>query len=172
MKKILAVALCFVMLFTLAACNAAQTPNNTEGSSSTAPNGASANWDGKSALEIMQTITQNADIQIMTEVMDGSEFYLNALTLGELNFKEIAICMPMISSQRFEAAVIRVQDGTDVAAYVSDLEQRAANAQWICASPPDYVKVTAVGDCVLYLAVNSEFANEEAMVEAFRNPAI
>ena len=166
MKRILAVALCFVMLFTLAACNTAKTPTNTEGTSS------STKWDGKSALEIMQTITQKADIQIMTEVMDGSEFYQNALTLGELNFKEIAICMPMISSQRFEAAVIRVQDGTDIAAYVSDLEQRAANAQWICASPPDYVEVTAVGDCVLYLAINSEFANEQAMVDAFQNPTV
>ena len=165
MKRIFAVALCFVMLFTLAACNTTKTPNNTEGISS-------ANWNGKSTLEIMQTITQKADIQIMTDVLDGTEIYQNALTLGELEFKEITLCMPMISSQRFEAAVIRVQDGTDVAAYVSDLEQRAANAQWICASPPDYVKVTAVGDCVLYLAINSEFANEQAMVDAFQNPAV
>ena len=172
MKKFFAVALCFVLLFMLAACNSAETPNNTEGSSSIAPGGSSANWAGKSTLEIMQNITQKADIQIMTEVMDGSEFYQNALTLGELNFEEITICMPMISSQRFEAAVIRVNEGTDVAAYVSDLEQRAANAQWICASPPDYVKVTAVGDCILYLAINSEFANEQAMVNAFQTPAV
>ena len=187
MKKLFTAALCLIMVFSMVACAPAEDPKDegttttapagtTEPSGTTTPSGdigvdsAAENWDGKTALEILQHISQNADTQIMAEVIDGSEFYLNALTLGELEFEEIALYMPMISSQRFEVAVIRVKEGTSVTDFAADLEDRAANAQWVCAAPPDYVKVVTVGDCVLYMAINSEFANEEAMVEAFRNP--
>ena len=163
MKKIYTLALCFVMLLTMVACK----PSKNETAST---NGASG-WNDKTAVEILQEIAQKADTQIMAEITDGTEYYQTALTLGELEFKEIAIYMPMISSQRFEVAVIRVKDGTNVANYVSDLEDRAANAQWVCAAPPDFVKVVALGDCVLYMAINSEFANEQAMIDAFQNPS-
>ena len=166
-----------LMLLSMAACGTKKEtePTGTQENQSTTDTTVddatvAANWDGKSTMEIMQVIADKADTQIMAEMMDGKEVYMNALTLGELEFKEITVYMPMISSQRFEVAVIRVKDGVNVAQYVSDLEERAANAQWVCAAAPDYVKVVAVGDCVLYMAINSEFANEEAMVEAFRNP--
>lgn len=157
MKKIFAVLLALVLVGSLTACKPAGDSGADGGQ-----------WDGKSAMEIMQAVADKADAQIMAEVVDGKELYRSALTLGELEFEEIALYMPMISSQRFEAAVIRVKDGTNVAKYVSDLEKRAANAEWVCAAPPDYVKVVAAGDCVLYLAITSDFADEEAMVEAFR----
>lgn len=166
MKKLIALTLCLVMLLSLAAC---KTTENETPSTDAAAN--TATWGAKTTLEIMQQIAEKADTQIMAEVIDGSEFYQNALTLGELEFKEIALYMPMISSQRFEVAVIRVNEGTDVSSYAADLEARAAEAQWICAAPPDFVKVVAVGDCVLYMAINSEFADETAMVNAFQNPA-
>ena len=163
MKKLITLALCLVMVLTMAACK----PSGNEPPSTNEAGG----WDNKSAVEILQQIAQKADTQIMAEITDGTEYYQTALTLGELDFKEIAIYMPMISSQRFEVAVIRVKDGTNVANYVSDLEDRAANAQWVCAAPPDFVKVIAVDDCVLYMAINSEFANEQAMIDAFQNPS-
>ena len=163
MKKCIALMLCLVMALSLAACKSSNTETPSQNTSD-------KSWGNKTALEILQIVADKADTQIMAEITDGAEYYQNALTLGELEFKEIALYMPMISSQRFEVAVIRVKDGTYVANYVADLENRAANAQWICASPPDYVKVVAVGDCVLYMAINSEFANEQAMVEAFQNP--
>lgn len=163
MKKCIALMLCLVMALSLAACKSSNTETPSQNTSD-------KSWGNKTALEILQIVADKADTQIMAEITDGAEYYQNALTLGELEFKEIALYMPMISSQRFEVAVIRVKDGTNVANYVADLENRAANAQWICASPPDYVKVVAVGDCVLYMAINSEFANEQAMVEAFQNP--
>ena len=162
MKKIYALMLCVVMLLTMVACK----PSKNEDPSTNTAGG----WDNKTALEILLEIAPKADTQIMAEITDGTEYYQNALTLGELEFKEIAIYMPMISSQRFEVAVIRVKDGTNVAKYVSDLEDRAANAQWVCAAPPDFVKVVANGDCVLYMAINSEFANAQAMIDAFQNP--
>ena len=189
MKKLFTAALCLVMVLSMAACTATEKPKDEgTGTTTTAPVGTTTpdattqpsgsenagtpaeNWDGKTALEIMQYISEKADTQIMAEVLDGSEYYLNALTLGELEFEELALYMPMISSQRFEVAVIRVKDGTNVADFAADLENRAANAQWICAAPPDYVKVVTLGDCVLYMAISSEFADEEAMIEAFRNP--
>ena len=163
MKKFFTLALCLVMVLSMAACKPSgnETPSTDQ----------AGNWDNKTAVEILQQISQKADTQIMAEISDGTELYQNALTLGELEFKGIAIYVPGISSQRFEVAVIRVKDGTNVANYVSDLEERAANAQWICAAPPDFVKVVAVGDCVLYMAINSEFANEQAMIDAFQNPS-
>lgn len=182
MKKTMILTLSLAMLLTMAACSGGKneetapseedhpTTETPEDKTPSAENTA-ANWDGKSTADIMQVIADKADTQISAEIVDGTEYYQNALTLGELEFEEITLYMPMMSSQRFEVAVIRVKEGTNVADYVSDLEDRAANAQWICAAAPDYVKVTAVGDCVLYMAINSEFADEEAMVEAFRNPA-
>lgn len=164
MKKWITIALCLVMVLSLTGCKPS---GNNETPSA---NNSDKSWGNKTALEILQIIADKADTQIMAEITDGTEYYQNALTLGELEFKEIAIYMPMISSQRFEVAVIRVKEGTNVANYVADLENRAANAQWVCAAPPDYVKVVAVGDCVLYMAINAEFANEQAMVEAFQNP--
>ncbi len=164
MKKWITIALCLVMVLSLAACKPSSNSETPSASNS------DKTWGNKTALEILQIVADKADTQIMAEITDGTEYYQNALTLGELEFKEIALYMPMISSQRFEVAVIRVKEGTNVANYVADLENRAANAQWVCAAPPDYVKVVAVGDCVLYMAINSEFANEQAMVEAFQNP--
>lgn len=163
MKKWITLALCLVMVFSLAACKTSgnETPSTNQNGS----------WGNKTTVEILQQISQNADTQIMAEITDGAEYYQNALTLGELEFEEIALYMPMISSQRFEVAVIRVKAGTNVANYVSDLETRAANAQWVCAAPPDFVKVVALGDCVLYMAINSEFTNEQAMIDAFQNPS-
>lgn len=168
MKKWIALVLCFVTVLSMTACKTKNTDNNTNNNETPSANDSS--WGSKSALEILQSIAAKADTQIMAEITDGTEYYQTALTLGELEFEEIAIYMPMISSQRFEVAVIRVKDGTNVANYVADLENRAANAQWVCAAPPDFVKVVAVGDCVLYMAINSEFANEQAMIEAFQNP--
>ena len=169
MKKLIALTLCLVTVLSMAACKPGKdkTPNTNETQNGAA---STSGWGNKSALEILQAIAPKADTQIMTEITDGTEYYQNALTLGELEFKEIALYMPMISSQRFEVAVIRVKDGTNVANYVADLENRAANAQWVCAAPPDFVKVVAVGDCVLYMAINSEFANEQALIEALQNP--
>ena len=169
MKKIISLTLCLVMLLSMTACKTAVDGNPSTNNTTI---GNAATWGDKTVLEIMQQIADKADTQIMAEVIDGSEFYQNALSLGELQFNEIALYMPMMSSQRFEVAVIRVAEGTDVASYVADLESRAANAQWMCAAPPDFVKVVAVGDCVLYMAINSEFADEDAMVKAFQNPAV
>lgn len=177
MKKLVMLMLCLVMVLSLAACKPSEsgTPStdetlSTNNSTTASTENGSTGWDNMTAVQILQKIAEKADTQIMAEVTDGTDFYLNALTLGQLEFQEIALYMPMISSQRFEVAVIRVKEGTNVNDYVADLEDRAANAQWICAAPPDFVKVVAVGDCVLYMAITSEFANEQAMIDTFQNP--
>lgn len=162
MKKLFSLMLVLLMVVSMTACNGTKNDNNTQNP---------GHWEGKTTQEIMQEIVKNSDTQIMADVVDGKEYYRNALSLGELEFEEITLYMPMMSAQRFEVAVIRVKDGTDVAAYAADLEKRAANAEWLCAAPPDYVKVAVDGDCVLYMAINKEFADEEAMVKTFTNPA-
>ncbi len=168
MKKLLSLMMVLLMMVSVTACSkAGDNDGNTDGGSSQI----TGHWDGKTTQEIMQEIAGKSETQIMAEVVDGKDFYLNALSLGELEFEEIALYMPMMSSQRFEVAVIRTKAGTNMAAYVADLEKRAADAQWVCAAPPDYVKVVANGDCVLYMAITKEFANEEAMVNTFLNKA-
>ena len=164
MKKMLSLLMVLLMMISVTACS--KTGENGGASSQI-----TGHWDGKSTQDIMQEIAKNSDTQIMAEVVDGKDFYLNALSLGELEFEEIALYMPMISSQRFEVAVIRTKAGTNMAAFVADLEKRAADAQWVCAAPPDYVKVVANGDCVLYMAITGEFADEDAMVKTFLNKA-
>lgn len=166
MKKMLSLVMVLLLMVSVTACSKTGDNNNGGGSSQI-----TGHWDGKTTLDIMQTIADKSDTQIMADVVDGKDFYLNALSLGELEFEEIALYMPMISSQRFEVAVIRTKSGTNMAAYVADLEKRAADAQWVCAAPPDYVKVVANGDCVLYMAITKDFADEEAMVKTFTNQA-
>jgi hypothetical protein len=167
MKKLLSLLMVLLLMVSVTSCSKDGDDTGNNGGSSQI----TGHWDGKTTLEIMQEIADKSDTQIMAEVTDGKDFYLNALSLGELEFEEIALFMPMISSQRFEVAVIRTKAGTNMAAFVADLEKRAADAQWVCAAPPDYVKVVANGDCVLYMAITKEFADEEAMVNTFLNKA-
>ena len=89
---------------------------------------------------------------------------------GGIDFADGAVYMPMISAQRFDLAVFRVKDGADVNAFVEDLKTRNANEKWLCATPPDFVKVEALGDVVLYLSIDKSLTDGDAIVNAFKNP--
>lgn len=161
MKRIIAFTLCLLLLLSLTACKPADT---------NAPGG--AGWGDMTALQVLQQIAPKANAEIRTQIVDGADLYQNSLSLGALEFEQIALFLPMISSQRFEVAVIRVKAGTNVAKYVADLETRAANTEWVCAAPPDFVKVVSAGDLVLYVAISSDHADANALVDAFLNPTV
>jgi len=158
MKKIALILVAILLFSSLVAC----------GGKDSGPKGS---WDGKTLDEVLQTITADANVQIMVSpypVANSEEAWM--LNLGEFTFAEGVVYMPMISSQRFDFALFRLDETQDAAAFVEDLKTKLNDMQWVCAAPPDFTAVERVGDVVLYIAVNSEFLDAESVVEAFLNP--
>lgn len=130
------------------------------------------NWDGVPVSEIVKKLVSIGEIQVMMpELLEITPDVSHILQLGELEFAEGAMYIPMISSQRFDLAVFRVKEGTDAAAFAADLKKRNSEIQWMCAAPPDLVITESLGDVVLYLSINSSLANGEAIHAGFLDPA-
>lgn len=191
MKRILFTMLAIALLFALTACGqkpapaptptlkpaetpqpsptqppATATPEPTDQPAST------DSWDGKTAEEIMSALVEAGDIQIMMpELMAVTPADVAFLQLGELDFQEGAVYMPMISSQRFDLAVFRLAEDADPDAFAADLKERNSQVQWICAAPPDFVATEVKGDVVLYISIDSTLADGEAIRSAFLSPA-
>ena len=188
MKKIILLVLALTLVFSFVACGKkAETPNTdktpVEGTDDTANNGEDKpeekTWGDATCEEILNTMISQLEIQIMMPTLMTITPDANPITglwadaetgEGGIDFADGAVYMPMISAQRFDLAVFRVKDGADVSAFVEDLKTRNANEKWLCATPPDFVKVEALGDVVLYLSIDKSLTDGDAIVNAFKNP--
>ena len=187
MKRIILLVLALALVLSFAACGKAENPDkdNTpvEGTDDTANKGEDKpeekTWCDASCEEILNTMISQLDIQLMMPTLMTITPDANPITglwadaetgEGGIDFADGAVYMPMISAQRFDLAVFRVKDGTDVNAFVEDLKTRNANEKWLCATPPDFVKVEALGDVVLYLSIDKSLTDGDAIVNAFKNP--
>ena len=192
LSRVCALALCLTMAAGMAACgdkgnddNKLTTPSQTttgtqasgDNTGTTPPpetttDAKADNWDGMPIAEIMQKLVDIGDIHISSpELLEITPAEAGYLQLGELDFAEGALYIPMISSQRFDFAVFRVKEGVDAKAFAEDLKERNSKIQWMCAAPPDVVIVEANGDVVLYLSINSALANSEAIKAGFLAPS-
>lgn len=185
MKKIILLVLALALVFSFVACgkkdDTLKNPD-TDGTTGAADGGEDKpeekTWGDATCEEIVNTVISQVDIQFFAAQMPITP-ETNIMTAlcpdgetgeGGIDFEDGCVYMPMMSAQRFDMAVLRVKDGTDLNAYIKDLETRNANEKWICATPPDYVKVVALGDVVLYLSIDSSLANGDTIVNAFLNP--
>lgn len=183
MKRIILLVLALTLVLSFVACGEKkdETPNtpDTENTDNGENKPEEKTWGDASCKDIINTVISQLDIQIMMPVLQDITPEENIMSPlcpdgetgeGGIDFADGAIYMPMITSQRFDMAVLRVKEGTDVDAYIKDLETRNANEQWMCATPPDYVKVVALGDVVLYLSIDKSLTDGDAIVNAFLNP--
>lgn len=153
--------------------------DNTDNTDNTEDKTEAKTWGDATCEEIINTMVSQLDIQIMMPMCMPIAPDTNPLQglapdgetgEGGIDFADGAVYMPMVSAQRFDMAVFRVKEGADVNAFVEDLKTRNASQQWICATPPDFVKVVALGDVVLYLSIDKSLTDGDAIVKAFENP--
>lgn len=188
MKKIILLVLALALVLSFAACSKVENPDKdktpaTENDGENKPTEDNKpeekTWGDASCEDIVNTIISQLDIQLMMPALmpitPESNMIQGLAPDGEtgeggIDFADGAVYIPMISSQRFDMAVFRVKEGADVNAFVEDLKTRNASQQWICATPPDFVKVIALDDVVLYLSINKMLTDGDAIVEKFQNP--
>lgn len=182
MKRIILLVLALTLVLSFVACGEKkdETPNtpDTENTDNGENKPEEKTWGDASCKDIVNTVISQVTLEFfptfdtITPEFNPIQGLWNDGETGEggIDFADGAVYMPMMSAQRFDMAVLRVKEGTDINAYIKDLETRNANEQWICATPPDYVKVVALGDVVLYLSINSELGDGDAIVNAFLNP--
>ncbi len=183
MKRIILLVLALTLVFSFVACGEKkdETPDtpDTENTDNGENKPEEKTWGDATCEEILNTMISQLDIQLMMPTLMTITPDANPITglwadaetgEGGIDFADGAVYMPMISAQRFDLAVFRVKDGADVNAFVEDLKTRNANEKWLCATPPDFVKVEALGDVVLYLSIDKSLTDGDAIVNAFKNP--
>ncbi len=188
MKKIILLVLALALTLSFVACGKTETPDEpvkdneqdtTDNTDNTEDKTEAKTWGDATCEEIINTMVSQLDIQIMMPMCMPITPDTNILQglapdgetgEGGIDFADGAVYMPMVSAQRFDMAVFRVKAGADVNAFVEDLKTRNASQQWICATPPDFVKVVALGDVVLYLSIDKSLTDGDAIVTAFENP--
>lgn len=188
MKKIILLVLALALTLSFVACGKTETPDEpskdneqgtTDNTDNTEDKPEAKTWGDATCEEIINTMVSQLDIQIMMPMCMPITPDTNILQglapdgetgEGGIDFADGAVYMPMVSAQRFDMAVFRVKAGADVNAFVEDLKTRNASQQWICATPPDFVKVVALDDVVLYLSIDKSLTDGDAIVTAFENP--
>ena len=152
MKKILAVILAVAMLaFGLAACGGNKEPAEDQ---STAPNG--------TPEEIIEAVyaEKSVNLNLMTLAVDLGDEYAVKYNLGlddVSKVKEAAVSEPMMGSQAYSLAVVRVNDAADAEEVANAMLNGIDQRKWICVEA-DTLKVMTKGDLVLLFMVDSGFA--------------
>lgn len=169
MKKLLAMALALIMLFSFAACQSQGADSDKTGNDKTG----SKNLEG-SLEDILAKIYETAELDdqfkewietglIKTELTaENSQYYFN--TEG-IEFESGMASEPMMQPSAYLLTLIRVKEGTDIEKIKSDIKDNADPMRWICVGvDPANVYVDNVGDVVML--VMSDDAGK-ALREAF-----
>lgn len=140
MKKALGILLAAVMLLALAACGAkapAEAP------------AAEKPGDTMELSEIFETIL--ADVTDLPAVMDieiNDENFESFLFIPKVEGAKALASEGMISAIAHSAVLLRVPDGTDVDALVTEIEENANPRKWICVEAEKTI-VSAHGNTIL-----------------------
>ncbi len=161
MKKLIALVLAMVMVFSLAACsNTAKTENADLG---TLP-------------EIIDKMYEKADLDAETREFVDSDIYgpvTYELEKENLvyyfgveipNAEEAYASEPEMNANPFSICLVRVKDGTDVEALKADIKANANPHKWVCVEvDPSDVRVENIGNVVILIMAN----NSEKYADAF-----
>ena len=136
-KRVAAVGMMFVMLFSFAACGKTSTSEEAEALSG-------------SCIDILNKVYETADLdESMREAMQDYEMTtidadMEEYVLGtdEITYTDSAYSAPMMTSVAYQCVVLRVSDGTDL--------DNANPAKWICVEA-ESVAVESIGDVILYV---------------------
>ena len=144
-KRVAAVGMMFVMLFSFAACGKTTASEEAEALSG-------------SCIDILNKVYETADLDAsmrdamqdyeMTTIDADMEEYV--LGTDEITYTDSAYSAPMMTSVAYQCVVLRVPDGTDVPKAKQTLLDNANPAKWICVEA-ESVAVESIGDVILYV---------------------
>ena len=99
------------------------------------------------------------NINVLQEVPDNVEYYIGE---ADIEYEEILVSEPMMSSIAYSVVLVRMQDGADIEAAKQDLLENAQYRKWICAEvAKEDVIVKNRGNVVILIMVeNAEFRNK------------
>ncbi len=168
MKRITAIALALVLLFTLAACAGKATDGNaTDGNAVTAYEGT------LSALCAKMYETNPVELMVMTEGApvdladaDSLGYYLGVTDTAA--FKEVIFSETMMGSQAYSLVLARVADTAKTEELKKSIAENVDTRKWICVEA-DQVRVASSADLIMFIMVDSQFGETiaDGMVSAF-----
>ena len=167
MKKILTVILIASMLvFSFASCGrGAGSTGNTDsaGNQGSTPADAQSSAPAGTPGEIIDLIyaEKSIDLNLMTTDIDleSADAVQYNLGLGDASkVKEAAVSEPMMGSQAYSLAVVRVKDAADTEDVAKEMLDGIDRRKWICVEA-DCLKVMTTGDLVVLFMVDSAFAD-------------
>ena len=170
MKKIFAMLLAVVMMFSLVACGG-KTIEPT-----TAPTDATVKVEG-TMEELLNKVVEINPVEFMGGTMpidltDTSEDglwnikYNTGLDSAE-GLTDAAVFGPMMGSIAFSMVMVRTAEGTDVKAVAEGMKNGIDPRKWICVEADD-VQVVSFGDVVMLIMVDSTSGlTSQSFVDAF-----
>ena len=170
MKKIFAMLLAVVMMFSLVACGG-KTAEPT-----TAPTQAAVKVEG-TMEELLNKVVEINPVEFMGGTMpidltDTSEDglwnikYNTGLDNAD-NITEAAVFGPMMGSIAYCMSAVRVKEGADVAAVAQTMKTKIDPRKWVCVEADD-LQVVSYGDVVMLIMVASDNGmTSQSFVDAF-----
>lgn len=170
MKKITALVIAALMLFTLAACggNNATDGNATDGN-------VAASYEGTlSELCTKLYETNPLELPVMTEGApvdladaDSLKYYLGVEDTAA--FTEVIFSETMMGSQAYSLVLAKVADTAKTEELKASILNGVDTRKWICVEA-DQVRVASSADLIMFIMVDSSFGATIAddMVEAFK----
>ena len=171
MKKMISLLLALVMVLSLTACGANNTPAATE-----APTEAAKHVDG-TMEELLNKVIEIQPVEFMGMAMtldltdaseDGLWMISNFTGLENADsISEAAVYEPMMGSLPYSMVMVRTAEGADVAAVAEHMKNNIDQRKWICVEADD-LQVVSFGDVVMLIMVGSETGmTSQAFVDAF-----
>lgn len=153
MKKIFALLLAFVMVFSLVGCGEQTVAGSLV---DTFKNNAD-----KSAQEIADAMLENPAIQFMGATIPVEAGYLTGFDNVEITgFDEGVMFGPAIGTIPFVGYVFTLSEGTDADEFMSTLEENA-NLRWNICTEADEMVVESKGDKVFFVMAPFSFEETE-----------
>lgn len=159
MKKLLALLLTVIMVFSLVACSEQRPAYGEVGEPLVVVFEDNAD---KSVSEIAELILADPSIEFMTASMPVEEGYLTGFDNAEITgFEEGVMFGPAIGTIPFVGYVFKLGDDADAKAFMQTLKD-SANLRWNICTEADEVIVENEGDLVLFIMCPQSFEDSAA----------
>ena len=119
------------------------------------------NVEGKTALEIAEALATSSTLPFSGAAMEVEEGFLSGFDNFEVKgFKEGAMFAPMMATIPFVGYVFTLDEGADVEAFKTSLNDNA-NLRWNICTEAEEMTVENEGNMVFFLMSPTEFETEE-----------
>lgn len=157
MKKIFALLLALVLVFSLAACGEEREAYGAVGEPLVVLFEENAD---KTPQEIADLVMAHESIEFMPMTMPVEEGYLAGFTMDITGFEEAVMFGPMIGTIPFVGYVFELSEDADVEAFEHTLKD-SADLRWNICTEADEMIVESVDNKVFFLMCPATFEQEE-----------